>query len=377
METSASSSAAPPAAPQLREARFSDYEGIMRLGEAYSFAVVSLDDWGHLWTNNPLWERLGKDWPIGWVLESGSGEIVGSFSNVPSSYAFRGEHLIVANSRGWVVAPPYRGLALLLLDEYFNQPSADVCISTTAGPLAFGLLEHCAGRIPVGQWNKVSYWIAAHRVVAKQALVRRKLPFAGALAMPAGAALRLTDAFSRKPLPARNTNVTVEALDAFDARFDPFWRELCRRRPETLLALRDAATLSWHFSRPLREGRLWILTASRNGRMIAYCICKRQPRSPLRAMRLIDYQTLADDVDLLPDLLRVALEMSARNDVGVFENPGRDVPKMCGLDRCAPYVRTLDNWPFFYRAGNERLATELKRESAWDPSVFDGDASLE
>lgn len=347
----------------------------MRLGAAHSFAVVSFDDWCHLWIDNPLWPELGKSWPIGWVLETPSGEIVGSFSNVPSAYTRDGQRLIAANSRGWVVAPPYRGLALLLLDEYFGQP-VDLCISTTAGPLAFGLLAHYACRMPVGQWNALSYWITGHRLVAKQALERRGIPLAGGLSIAAGAALYVRDALKRRPLRSL-ANVAIEVLDGFDGRFDVFWGELCRRRPETLLAERDAATLSWHFSRPLRDRRLWILTASRKGRMLAYCICKRQPRSPLRAMRLVDYQTVYDDADLLPELLHAALALCVRNDVGIVENLGRGVPKMRALDESAPYVRTLENWPFFYRTNDARLATDLARKSAWDPSVFDGDASLE
>lgn len=377
MATLASSDTRVTAAPLLRAARLSDYEAIKRLGAAHSFAVVSFDDWRHLWQDNPLWERVGKDWPIGWVLEAASGEIVGSFSNVPSHYEFRGEHLVAANSRAWVVAPAYRGFALWLLDEYFSQPSVDLCISTTAGPLALPSLTEFADRIPVGQWDKHSYWITGHRAVAKRGLERRSIPFADKVSIAAAVVLRLRDAPKGKPVPKRSRSITVEAAGGFDSRFDAFWRDLRQLHSERLLGLRDSQALSWHFSLPLREGRLWILIASRNQRIVAYCICKRQPRSLLRTMRLIDYQTIEQDVDPLPDLLRAALEMCGAERIDVLDNPGYGVPKMQILDRCAPHCRTLDTWPFFYRAGDASLARELRKESSWDPSVFDGDASLE
>ncbi|MBV8148426.1 MAG: hypothetical protein JO092_04985 [Candidatus Eremiobacteraeota bacterium] len=349
----------------------------MRLGAAHSFAVVSFDDWRHLWQNNPLWERLGKEWPIGWVLQAPTGEIVGSFANVPSLYELGGQSLVCANSRAWVVAEAYRGYALWLLDEYFNQQGADLCLSTTAGPLVQEALTELSARIPLGQWDTFSYWVTGHRALAREALKRRGVPFASLLAIAGAAPLRLRDAFHNKPLSKGGTSVAVEFTDGFDSRFDAFWLELRRQNQEKLLAERSRKALSWHFSLPLRERRLWILTASRDARILAYCICKQQPRSPLRAMRLADYQSLEPEVDHLPFLLAAALRRCRSSGIGVFENHGRGVPKMRTLDRCAPYHRQLGYWPFFYYTANPQLGAELSQSPRWDPSDFDGDASLE
>jgi hypothetical protein len=49
---------------------------------------------------------------------------------------------------------------------------------------------------------------------------------------------------------------------------------------------------------------------------------------------------------------------------------------MQSFDRFAPYRRALPNWPSFYRSADPALAGELSQPDAWDPSTFDGDASL-
>ena len=103
--------------PTLRLADFRDYLQVSRLLAANDMDSPSAEDWRNLWLHNPVWERVGHDWPIGWVLETEQGQIVGSLSNIPSLYSFKGQELICANGRGWVVAPDYRGLGLWLMSE--------------------------------------------------------------------------------------------------------------------------------------------------------------------------------------------------------------------------------------------------------------------
>ena len=149
-------------APQLRAARFEDYTAISRLGVALSLNSQPLRDWLSMWVDNPVWPRLGKNWPIGWVLESTAGDIIGSVLNVPSLYTFRGESLVCGNGRAWATAPEYRGYALWLMDEYFNQPQADLFINTTVGPTAVQLIEKLATRIPLGDWATGSTWVIGY-----------------------------------------------------------------------------------------------------------------------------------------------------------------------------------------------------------------------
>ncbi len=94
-------------------------------------------------------------------------------------------------------------------------------------------------------------------------------------------------------------------------------------------------------------------------------------------MRLIDYQSVERDADLLPGLLQAALQRCIAEDFYVLEHLGRGLPKMHSFDQFAPYRRKLPNWPFYYHAANPALAAELRKPESWDPSEFDGDASYE
>ncbi len=50
---------------------------------------------------------------------------------------------------------------------------------------------------------------------------------------------------------------------------------------------------------------------------------------------------------------------------------------MESFDHFAPHRRKLPSWPFYYHAADPTLAAELCRPEVWDPSTFDGDASID
>jgi hypothetical protein len=371
-----------PPAPHLRLATLDDYDAIARLESANGMPSPPRDDWRDLWLNSPLWPRLGKQWPLGWVLEDATVQVVGSLLNIPSLYKFRGCDLICANGRSWVVAPEYRGFALWLMDEYFNQPGADLFINTTVGPIAAPTFSTLSARMPLGDFETAAYWVTDYRGFALKALRKLRIPLAPLLAYPAAAALRLKDAMFVKSLPAAPAGIAIESIERFDFRFDAFWEELVRQNPDKLLGVRDAQSLAWHFAAPMRQGRLWIYTASCNGLLCAYCLVKWEPHlGGLRRMRLIDYQT-ADQTfgpreDLLPALLRPVLQRCAAENIDLLDHLGRDLPKMRAFDRFAPYRLKQSCWPFYYRAADPAIDAELARPEVWDPSTFDGDASFD
>jgi hypothetical protein len=273
------------------------------------------------------------------------------------------------------VADPYRGYALWLIDEYFNQPGVDLFVNVDPAPITAAMHERLEHRVPLGDWRTASYWVTGHLGFARSRLRRMRAPFAELLAYPAGGLLWLKDAVYSKRLPDVDRSVCVEAVECFDARFDVFWDELVHRNPEKLLAERNERTLSWHFGIPMRRGQLWIFTASRKGRLCAYCVltCKENGRH----VRLIDYQSNESEFDLLPGLLQAVLLRCANEGVHLFENFGYGVPKMRALDYSAPYHKRFSTWRFFYRAAGKELDSELQAAHLWDPSAYDGDASLQ
>jgi hypothetical protein len=144
-----------------------------------------------------------------------------------------------------------------------------------------------------------------------------------------------------------------------------------------MLAARDRGALAWHFAIAMRRTRLCIVTAVRNGLLRAYCILKRSSgENGVHRMRLIDYQTVETDTDLLPGILRVCLQHCAAEDLCFLESVGRGLPKMQAIDQFA-HRRKLPNWSFYYHPANPALHAELSTPEVWDPSQFDGDASFD
>jgi hypothetical protein len=361
-------------APQIRPARLEDYEEI---GRFHAFDFLLPDDWRRLWLDNPLWPRVGNDLPIGWVLETRASEIVGTLLNVPSSYKYRGTDLVSAFGFAWSVAPPYRGFALQLTEEYFNQ-QVDLYINTTVGPEALEPIGRSSARVPLGDWQTFSYCATDHLRLAKKALQKFQVPLAGLLAYPASGALWLKDTIQSKALHEPDPAFTIEATDRFDARFDAFWDQLVRQNPDKLLAERSSRALSWHYSIPLSMERLWIFTASKNRQLRAYCVLKRQyVTRGVRRMRLVDYQSIEQDANPLPSLLQAALRRCTAERYYIVENLGVGVPKMRDFDEYAPYRKKLTNWQFFYHAADPALEADLRQPTRWDPSAFDGDASFQ
>ncbi len=363
-------------APRIRVARFEDCEQILRLEAIINPNPVSAEEWRMLWQGSPLWSEVKKRWPIGWVFEDSAGEIVGCFGNIPLLYHLHGERLIAATARGWVVKPGHRGrYAVRLSTEHLHQPGADLCIDTSVGPMALACSDKYAKRIPVGDWESIAYCVTGYRAFATRALRRLKAPLAGVLGPLAGAALRIKDLGARLPKP--QSSYAIESTDRFDSRFDTFWNELLRQKSGTLLAARDSATLSWHFSRPMSRGRVWVLTASRDRQVRAYAAFVRQNRGDeLSRVRLADYQSIDPEVDLLPDLLRCALQRCRAEDVCVLDKPGVGISKVRAFDEFAPY-RRKQSWPMFYLAVDPELAGRLAQPNVWDPSEYDGDATLD
>ena len=362
--------------PRVRQARFEDYQQIYQLESTYFPDSLPASDRRGLFVDNPLWSRLGSNWPIGWVLEDSAGKIVGSLNNIPSLYQFRGKEWVCANGHCWAVLDEYRGYAPMLMDEYFNQDGAELFISSKVGVDATPIWTTYGTRVPAGDWEKAAYIVTQYRGFARKALEMKRIPLAGVLATPAAAALRLKDAVGSHAIPAAANSVEFAETDGFDSRFNAFWKELLRQNPDRLLAVRDRQALCWHFAIPMRAKRLWIFTASRNNLLQAYCVLRQHTRPHgVRSVKLVDYQILECGEDLLPGLLRAALRRCAAEDNYVLEHHGCGLKKMRIFDEIAPYRAKKPAWSFYYRTIDDALGAELNDPEAWDPSEFDGDAS--
>lgn len=372
----ATPSAASSSPPRLREARLADFPQIHRLESTFFDDSLPAVDRRSLFEDNPLWPRLRDSWPVGWVFEDDNGRIVGTVTNVPSAYRFAGAELLCGNGHCWAVLEPYRGYATMLMDEYFSQDGPDLLVSAKVGALAAPIWGAYARRVPVGDWATAAYAITRYRAFARAALIRKGVPLAGALAPPAAAALRLKDALTPKALPEDPRSFEFCELDGFDGRFDAFWRELVAQNPDRLLGIRDAAALRWHYGVPLRAGRLWVVAALRNGLIRAYCVLKQHHRPPdVRSMKIVDFQTVEPDTDLLPGLVKPALRRAAAQDCAFLEHHGCGLPRMRWFETIATYRAVKPSWSFFYATDDAALGERLADPDVWDPSEYDGDSS--
>jgi len=144
------------------------------------------------------------------------------------------------------------------------------------------------------------------------------------------------------------------------------------------MGVRSREVLEWHFGSALRHNKTWIVTASKGFDLTAYAIFNRydNPRYGLRRMRLVDFQTLDGETDILGPMLSWALKRCRGEGIDMLESIGFCRDKRNIIKKFAPYERKLPCWLYFYKTTDERLAERLSEPSTWDPSQFDGDASL-
>ena len=166
--------------------------------------------------------------------------------------------------------------------------------------------------------------------------------------------------------------------DSFDERFDTFWERL-RSGTQHLLPLRTCEVLNWHFKYALERKELLILTAGRNGSLEAYAIFGRQDneRLGLKRMRLVDFQCIGESASTIFLLmLERARQRCVQDRLHMLEVVGLGPDRAAAVGQLSPYRRKLDAWRYLYKTNNPQLAEILKNPSVWDPTCYDGDASL-
>ena len=364
---------------QLREASLEDYAQIAELESRCGLREKNLEQWKHLWVNNPAYSQLAKNWPVGWVLEDLDRKIVGYIGNIPLTYEFQGKKLLAATSHAWVVDPPYRSYSILLLDYFFAQTNVDLYLTTSLNNEASeGFRFFGPSPVPVGDWNRSRFWVTNHAGFLASFLEAKRVSFAGPLSYLLSVPLFLKDQFTRRLFGKSGAQTSVQSCAGFDERFDAFWEGLRRDRSHILMGTRTREVLDWHFKYSLSQNRSWIFYLANGPKLVAYSIFYRQDNAKfgLKRVRLADFQTLSNDNLLLLPMLSCALDRCRRNGIHMLEIMGLCPEKTQFIARLAPYQRKLPSWFSFYKTNNPRLAEYLKDPKIWDLSWFDGDSSL-
>ncbi len=372
-------------AVSVREARFSDYDSIANLMQRYGMEACSRDDWEHFWLGNPVYERNGRVWPIGWVLEASSvpagseaeARVVGFSGNIPVACCFRGKELTAAATSAWVVDTDYRSHSMLLASKYFAQKNINLLLNTTAIHVAGQIFRAFHAKpIPVEGLETALFWVLDYRGFALSSLVRKGVPLASLASYPLAAAM--AGMTKIKGRVARADSVpTVNRVEEFDERFDEFWQHL-KQRSDVLLSVRDRETLQWHFRRSQRSNGLWIYTHESEGRLTGYAIFQRQDKADvgLTRVRLVDFQSLDSNPAILDAMIAAGLKRAKAERIQMIEVVGFSGAVRSQLERLAPFRRQLPSQLFYYKALSKELKVQLGNPQAWQPSSYDGDSSL-
>lgn len=360
---------------KIREATLGDYAQIAALNSRNGLEVKSQEEWEHIWVNNPAYKNT-PHWPIGWVAEMNS-EIVGFVGCIPLSFFFKGREIIANCTHSLCIDPPYRGYLILLAKRYMKHCRRLECsVDSSANANSYRLLEALKiPRVPVGDWGNSVFWITNYVGFVGSALERKRWP--KFLAYPGAAILRSRDRLTKPNLQIRQT-MEVFPCSEFDERFDRFWEELKQAYPNRLLATRSREALQWHFKYALAKKRTWILTVGEPSRISAYGIFYRadSPEINLKRVRLADFQVLDGNTQKLVPMLAWGLRKCEEEGIHMLEAYGFRPEKQNVIDSLAPHRRQLPAWFYFYKAWNKNLEGELQNPEVWDPSHFDGDASL-
>lgn len=362
-------------AVRLREASCQDYVAIATLQSKYNLQVKSFEEWKHLWCNNPAYS---EPFAIGWVLEADKQTIVGYLGNIPLFYELDGRTLLASVAHSWVAESEYRSYSPLLLEQYFSQRNVDLFLNATVGSLAsqaFAAFRSLP--IPVGAWDRSAFWITNYQGFSANWLVMRKFPLVTSLSYVLGAGLLLKDKLSRKRVPSE-CKANLRQCTSIDSRFEEFWQVLRKRNSNVLMGIRSRQALQWHFGYALQQNNAWIVTADKGPDITGYAIFQRydNPKLGLHRVRLVDFQTLDGNTALLEPMLYWALSKCRREGIHMLECIGLDAKKREVISRSSPHVRKLPCWLYYYKAREPNLAKKLGDPNVWDPSQFDGDASL-
>lgn len=144
------------------------------------------------------------------------------------------------------------------------------------------------------------------------------------------------------------------------------------------MGVRNRQALEWHYGYALQQNKAWIVTVDEGSSIRAYAVFLRHdnPRLGLRRMRLVDFQTLDRNPILLESMVYWALERCRNEGIHMLECIGFSADKREVINRIAPHARTLPSWLYYYKTYDASLAKKLSEPNVWDPSQFDGDASL-
>jgi hypothetical protein len=180
-----------------------------------------------------------------------------------------------------------------------------------------------------------------------------------------------------RPERIKAESKSVTQVEWFDDSFEEFWRVL-RKKSEGLVADRSREALEWHYHIAKKQGILWIAIIRKRDTLASYGIFVRQDsqKTQLTRMRLVDFQSIGYRFEDLLAFVNWGFRKCREEKIDVLESIGFSPCVQGTIESIAPHHRRLPSWTYFFKANNPGLAAELRNAKVWNPTLFDGDASI-
>jgi hypothetical protein len=353
---------------RIRPASFEDAPAIRLLNQRNGMGDLDTVAWREGWEKYPFAAEF-RDVPIGWVLETDQGEVVGNLDNVHLLYEIDGRRIKGAVAGGWVVDPAFRGKSLQLLTAFLRQKSIDLCLVDSAAPATAQILTAMKiARIPLPDYGTPCFWAVRPRGFARAALSRRSISGAAFLAWPAGLAVHARDIFRRS---GRGRVMSkVRRIREFDDRFDDLWHSISTASTR-LRAIRTKAVLEWRFRSELAAGRAAIVVAEHEGKPTGYAVLVRRGGYGMDLYDVAELQCVGDDASVMKDLLLGSIGIAREDGADAVKFLTGTTSKRSVAEALRPYTYLVPHWQLYYKAATPEIGSLLSAGDVWDLSWFD------
>jgi amino acid adenylation domain-containing protein len=410
-----------------------DLEGIWRVcARAFlPYADASFADFrelsDHRWLNNPC---RTEDDPLGWVLETETGQIVGFHGIVPTRVWVGGQRVPAIAPTTWAADPGYGRQGLVLLSTYLNWGRDRFLLNTTANAITSAMHESSHSgmrRIPLEGFDQRLLWVhdfkplvrwkvgqrdaqgrsgslaggLAGRAIASRigaALAGTGAAFA--LGVPGGFAAAMRASIGRSRIDFACRELPIEKVDRFGQEFDELRERL--RHNYAVTTERSSVVLNWrHINPPRLVGRSYALACRDGGRLEGYVALREPTTTAPGHMIVTDLFYDPARPDVMRNLLNAAFRFAVAQGASVLEIFGFHPSLNQELQTQRPYqlqrlqleqfgrqssFRTLagilrrrggdtPSATYWYRAPTPELA-QVCASGAWWPSGIDGDLNL-
>lgn len=355
---------------RVRPAEWKDLEAIGQVTNRNALGQMDPLIWRETWDAYPFAGEF-RDIPVGWVLETADGKVVGNLSNVRMLYELGGKRLRGTIASAWAVDAEYRGQSLRLMTAFFRQKGIDLWLNVSANPTTAQVLTAMKiPRIPIPDYGAPCLWALRPLAFARAALAQRSVAGAAWLAPPAGLALAIGD-FVRRSGRGRPSS-PMRRLQKFDDRFDLLC-EAIQAESTRLRAVRNRAVLEWRFRAEIRERRIAIVVSEKGGALAGYAVLVRRGGSelPMTMYDVADLQALGDDPKTIRDLLLGSIAAARDDGMDAIKFMSGTPAKRSPVAPLRPHSYTLPFWQQYFRAATPELTAALGTPDAWDFSLFE------